>query len=141
KGIAMGIDCPPLECVESDRLLLERILRNLLDNAIKYTDAGYVRITAVRQRDELVVTVADSGRGIPEAEHARVFEEFYQLDNPERDRKRGLGLGLAIVKRLADLLQVQMQMTSMPGRGTEVRFVLPRSPAPAAIIPERQGNH
>ncbi len=140
KGIAMSVEVPPLECVESDRLLLERILRNLLDNAIKYTDAGYVRITAVPQRDELVVTIADSGRGIPEAEHARVFEEFYQLDNPERDRTRGLGLGLAIVKRLADLLQLRMQMTSAPGRGTEFRFVLPRTPAPAAIVPERRGN-
>src|SRR6266536_4311956 len=79
-------------------------------------------------------------RGLPEAEHARVFEEFYQLDNPERDRTRGLGLGLAIVKRLADLLQLRMQMTSAPGRGTEFRFVLPRTPAPAAIVPERRGN-
>src|SRR6266496_4110955 len=78
--------------------------------------------------------------GLPEAEHARVFEEFYQLDNPERDRTRGLGLGLAIVKRLADLLQLRMQMTSAPGRGTEFRFVLPRTPAPAAIVPEQRCN-
>ncbi len=140
KGLAMSVDCPPLECVESDRLLLERILRNLLDNAIKYTDAGGVRISAIPTADVLVVTVADSGRGIPESEHARVFEEFYQLDNPERDRTRGLGLGLAIVKRLADLLQLRMQMTSSPGRGTEFRLVLPRTAVPAAVAPARDDN-
>ncbi len=140
KGLAMSIDCPPLAYVESDRLLLERILRNLLDNAIKYTDAGQVRIAAVPEGDEFVVTVADSGRGIPAAEHGRVFEEFYQLDNPERDRTRGLGLGLAIVKRLSDLLQLQMRMTSMPGRGTEFRLVLPRTAAPATLVPERNEN-
>ena len=139
KGLTFRVDCPPSACVDSDRLLLERILRNLLDNAIKYTDAGEVRISVAPQVGEIVLTVADSGRGIPEAEHARVFEEFYQLDNPERDRTRGFGLGLAIVKRLADLLQLGMQMSSAPGRGTEFRFVLPRSAAPAERAAER-GN-
>ncbi len=129
KGIALSVDCPPHECIDSDRLLFERIVRNVLDNAIKYTDTGQVRVAAVVQEDDIVLTVADSGRGIPAAEHARVFEEFYQLDNPERDRTRGFGLGLAIVKRLADLLQIQTTMTSAPGQGTEFRFVLPRAPA------------
>jgi signal transduction histidine kinase/CheY-like chemotaxis protein len=134
KGIALAVDCSPLECVDCDRMLLERILRNLLDNAIKYTDRGEVRVTAATAGDEVVLTVADTGRGIPQAEHARVFEEFYQLENPERDRTKGFGLGLAIVKRLSDLLQLEMQMTSAPGRGTAFRFVLPRVAAPTTGI-------
>ncbi len=137
KGIALVVDCAPLECVDCDRLLLERILRNLLDNAIKYTDRGEVRIATAAQGDDAVLTVADTGRGIPPSEHARVFEEFYQLDNPERDRTKGFGLGLAIVKRLADLLQLDMQMNSAPGKGTVFRFVLPRVAAPVAGVDER----
>jgi signal transduction histidine kinase/ActR/RegA family two-component response regulator len=137
KGIALAIDCPPVECVDCDRMLLERILRNLLDNAIKYTERGEVRIAAAMAADDVVLTVADTGRGIPESEHARVFEEFYQLDNPERDRTKGFGLGLAIVKRLSDLLQLGMQMSSAPGQGTAFRFVLPRVAAPAAGVDDR----
>lgn len=137
KGIALVVDCGPLDCVDCDRLLLERILRNLLDNAIKYTDRGEVRVATAAEGEDVVLTVADTGRGIPPAEHARVFEEFYQLDNPERDRTKGFGLGLAIVKRLADLLQLDMRMSSAPGRGTAFRFVLPRVAAPAVGVDER----
>ena len=104
--------------VETDRLLLERVVRNLVDNAIKYTDAGSIRLDVAATGDDVTVTVADTGRGIPQAEHARVFEEFYQLDNPERDRTRGFGLGLSIVKRLSDLLGIRLEMESAPGRGT-----------------------
>jgi signal transduction histidine kinase/ActR/RegA family two-component response regulator len=110
--------------VETDRLLLERILRNLVDNAIKYTDAGRIRLDVAAAGDDVTVTVADTGRGIPQDEHARVFEEFYQLDNPERDRARGFGLGLSIVKRLADLLGIRLDMESAPGKGTTFRLRL-----------------
>jgi len=106
-------------------VLLERIVRNLLDNAIKYTDAGRVSVGVTRNGEDFIVKVADSGRGIPEAEQTRVFEEFYQLDNPERDRTRGLGLGLAIVRRLTELLRIRMDMRSSAGRGTTFQLSLP----------------
>ena len=69
--------------------------------------------------------VRDTGPGIPEAEHTRVFEEFYQLGNRERDRAQGLGLGLSIVKRLSELLQLNLVMRSAPGSGSEFTLQLP----------------
>jgi signal transduction histidine kinase len=135
KALQMDLDCPRDAFVETDEFLFERIVRNLLDNAIKYTDAGHVSITAVLETRGITLSIADSGRGIPEAEQERVFEEFYQLENPERDRTRGLGLGLAIVKRLADLLQISLKMTSTPGRGTIFRIVLPPAASAASAAP------
>jgi CheY-like chemotaxis protein len=136
KGLELAFECPREAFVDTDRTLLERIARNLLDNSIKYTDAGRVTLRAQREQGGFAVTVADSGRGIPESEQDRVFEEFYQLDNPERDRTRGLGLGLAIVKRLADLLAIGMDMTSVPGEGTTFRLLLPgaRSPSREQVV-------
>jgi len=135
KGLELTFDCPRDAFVDTDRTLFERIARNLLDNSIKYTDAGRVSLRAERAPGGIAVTVADSGRGIPESEQERVFEEFYQLDNPERDRTRGLGLGLAIVKRLADLLSIRMEMSSAPAEGTTFRLLLPaaRSPLPEPV--------
>jgi signal transduction histidine kinase/CheY-like chemotaxis protein len=132
KGLEMTASCTFDGVVQTDRLLLERIVRNLTDNAIKYTDAGSIRLGVARAGDDVVVSVADTGRGIPASEHARVFEEFYQLDNPERDRTRGFGLGLSIVKRLADLLDIRLDMESAPGAGTTFRLRLAVAPGGAA---------
>jgi len=118
KKLDFVLECADNAFVLTDQVLLERILRNLLDNAVKYTDAGSIRLQARPDGDTFVVTIADSGRGIPEDEQERVFDEFYQVDNPERDRTRGLGLGLAIVRRIANLLQLRLEMHSAPGVGT-----------------------
>jgi len=125
KGLQLVLECPPNAFVDTDRSILERILRNLLDNAVKYTESGYIALHAEPAAAGFSVSVTDTGRGIPENEIDHVFEEFYQLDNPERDRTRGLGLGLAIVKRLADLLQITMELTSRTGEGSAFRLVLP----------------
>ena len=137
KGLEMSASCTFSGVVETDRLLLERIVRNLADNAIKYTDAGSIRLGVAREGDEVVLSVADTGRGIPASEHARVFEEFYQLDNPERDRTRGFGLGLSIVKRLADLLGIRLEMESRTGVGTTFRLHLAAAPesTASAVLP------
>lgn len=112
--------------VRSDPLLLERIVRNLAANAVNYTERGGVVIGA-RRRGKLVrIEVWDSGPGIPEEEQQRVFEEFYQIANPERDRSKGLGLGLAIVKRLAELLHHPIDVRSKPGRGACFAVTVPR---------------
>ncbi len=112
KSLQLSVECPSSALVETDRKLLERVLRNLIENAIKYTSSGSVRLHAESVGNEWRIAITDSGCGIPEEERERVFEEFYQLGNPERDRRRGLGLGLAIVKRLVGLLQIKMEMTS-----------------------------
>jgi signal transduction histidine kinase len=125
KGLELSLECPPEALADSDPMLLERIVRNLLDNAIKYTERGSVGMRVEREPAGLCLAIADTGRGILETEQARVFEEFYQVDNPERDRTRGLGLGLAIVRRLADLLQIRIEMTSAPGQGTCFKLSLP----------------
>jgi len=137
KGLALALDAHAPLTVETDPVLFERILGNLIDNAIKYTASGSVRVAARAASDNVVVTITDSGPGIPRAEHERVFEEFYQLENRERDRARGIGLGLAIVRRLTELLRIGLELESDLGRGTTFRLTLPlvRDRRPAAREP------
>ncbi len=115
--------------VESDPVLLGRIVRNLVDNAIKYTAQGGVTLACEVDETTVRVVVRDTGPGIPEAERERIFEEFYQIGNPERDRAEGLGLGLAIVRRLAQLLGLKLKLKSEPGRGSSFSVKLARLPA------------
>jgi signal transduction histidine kinase/ActR/RegA family two-component response regulator len=132
KGLSLSLDCPREAFVETDPLLLERVLRNLLDNAIKYTSQGLVQLNVEREDEVWRIRVRDSGCGIAEAEQTRVFEEFYQIDNPERDRARGLGLGLSIVSRLVDLLDLTLTLESEPGQGSVFSL---RMAAAAAAMP------
>ena len=119
--------------VHSDPVLLERILRNLIANAIRYTERGGVLAAARRRGDGLVLEVWDSGVGIPAAERGRIFEEFYQLGTAGRSSRKGLGLGLAIIQRLCTLLGYRVRVDSRPGRGSVFRFEVPAAvPAPAA---------
>jgi len=133
KGLAFEVEPADAE-VLSDPVLLERVLRNLLDNAVKYTRDGKVRLLTRVSGDQVQLAVQDSGIGIAPQERERVFEEFYQIGNPERDRSKGLGLGLAIVRRLAQLLELKVEVQSAPGRGTTFSVALPRArpgrPAP-----------
>jgi signal transduction histidine kinase len=113
--------------VVSDPTLLERIVGNLVSNAIRYTPrGGRVSVSCQERGDGYCLEVADTGIGIPVDEQQRVFDEFYQIGNPERDRKKGLGLGLAIVKRLTGLLRHRLSMESAPKRGTIFSLQLPR---------------
>jgi len=125
KGLTMQMQSPASAHVCTDRLILERILRNLMENAVKYTDAGTISISVTSHHASYTVCVADTGPGIAAAEREAVFEEFYQLNNPGRDRRRGLGLGLAIVKRLADLLQSRVSLQSEEGVGSMFSLELP----------------
>lgn len=113
--------------VRCDALLLEQLLRNLVANALRYTDRGGVLVSArARGRDQVLVQVWDSGIGIAPHQQAEVFDEFVQVDNPGRDSARGLGLGLALVKRCAALLGTSVQLRSTPGRGSCFGVLLPR---------------
>ena len=140
KGLRLLLACPADACVSADTLLFERVLRNLVDNAIKYTAQGEVRLLVRPQAGGLQLVVSDTGLGIPADEQQRVFEEFYQVGNPERNRSQGLGLGLAIVRRLADLMQLQLVLRSAPGQGTQVSLLLPEAAwpvlPPAAPAPD-----
>lgn len=121
------------ECgVYSDPLLLERLLRNLLNNALLHAQAQHLRLSAAPDGDEIVLEVADDGRGLSEAEQAVVFEEFRQLDNPGRNVERGLGLGLAIVRQLAEVLEHPLHLHSQPGAGARFVLRLPLAEVPVA---------
>jgi signal transduction histidine kinase len=135
KRLAVRCDAVPGLRVATDRTLLERVVRNLVDNAIKYTDEGTVTVSVRRAQASVEIAVADTGRGIPAEERERIFEEFYQLGNPERDRQRGLGLGLAIVRRLVDLLGGRLRVDSEVGRGSTFTLALPAAGADAGPRP------
>lgn len=109
---------PTNAVVRSDPALLERIVRNLIGNAIRYTETGGVLVGCRTRGDRLWIEVYDTGRGIAEPDRRRIFEEFVQLDRPDRDRSEGIGLGLAIVERLARLLEHPVTVRSVEGRGT-----------------------
>lgn len=111
--------------IYTDKALMGAILRNLVTNAIAYTSQGGVLVSVRRRRNEILFQVWDTGCGIDEEHQDRVFEEFYQADNPERDRNKGLGLGLAIVRRMAALLGITVRFRSHPGRGTVFDLRMP----------------
>ena len=117
-------------CCQSDPILVERILANLVSNALRYTDHGQVLVAARRAGQDWVrFEVRDTGKGIPAEFQAKIFEEYFQLENTERDRDKGLGLGLSIVTRLASLLGSKMQVRSTPGKGSCFSFQLARCQA------------
>lgn len=111
--------------VKSDRVLLERILRNLVSNGLKYTSEGSVTLNAEMNEGKVRILVADTGHGIPKNEQEAIFNEYYQLHNPERDRAKGLGLGLSIVRRLATLLELDVKIASEHARGTTFEILAP----------------
>lgn len=120
--------------VNSDATLVELILRNLVSNAVRYTERGGVLIGCRRRAGQVVVEVWDSGIGIDAAQHQSIFREFHQLGNPERDRHKGLGLGLAIADGLARTLGLALSLASRPGRGSVFRLALPLTRA--AVVQE-----
>ena len=117
----------------ADPLVVERILRNLVSNAIRYTEDGGVLVSCRKRGDQLCLQVWDTGIGIAEKEQVRIFDEFYQTQSTrplEPHHRKGLGLGLAIVKRLADLMQAPLTLRSRVGHGTTFSLLLPMGRAP-----------
>jgi len=122
---------PTRLAVVTDALLLERVLRNLLANAVRYTPAGGIVLGVRRRADRVRIDVIDTGIGIADADTTRVFEEFVQLAGAPRKHAggRGMGLGLAIVRRLAALCGHEVELASAPGRGSRFSIAVPRAPA------------
>lgn len=113
--------------VNTDEVLLERILRNIVINAIRYTSGGEVHVQCCLESDKLVVRVADTGIGIKEENLERIFEEFFQVENDARDRRKGLGLGLSIVRQLCALLDLKVMVESTYGVGSIFSVYVPIS--------------
>jgi signal transduction histidine kinase len=126
KGLRLVIRCGEAT-VHSDRLLLERIVRNLVANAVRYTDRGGVLVACRRSSrpGQVKVEVWDTGCGVEPDQQERIFREFYQIPRPDRERTQGLGLGLAIVRGAAELLGCPLSLASRPGRGSVFRLEVP----------------
>ncbi len=124
KGLGFQLDGPDAT-VYCDPTLLENMLRNLIGNAIRFTRSGEVKVVWHCEGPQVLIEVRDTGIGIPEEDREHIFQEFLQLNNPERDRTKGLGLGLAIVRRLAGLLQITITLQSTEGSGSIFRLAVP----------------
>ena len=144
KGLQVGIAPMPEVHVTSDRHLLGRMVRNLVENAVRYTERGQVTVACRSIDDKLRIEVCDTGIGIPAEQLGRIFEEFHQVANPERDKSRGLGLGLAIVQRLSVILGHRVEVRSELGKGSVFSIELDRaagaSAAPGMAAEEADGD-
>ncbi len=143
KGLALRLR-GDRQVVHADPLLVERIMRNLVSNAIRYTQDGTVLVSARRRGQEVLLQVWDTGMGIAEAEQQRIFEEFYQVPRERaetEEQRKGLGLGLSIVHRLTQLMKAPLSLSSRRGHGTvfSVRLPLGRISAPPPAAQPRTG--
>jgi signal transduction histidine kinase/ActR/RegA family two-component response regulator len=129
RGLELRVRSTPL-CVLSDAELLQRMLENLVGNALKYTSQGGVVVVARQRGDKVWIDVRDTGIGIAPHQLQQIFEEFYQVNNPGRDRSKGLGIGLSIVARISRLLDHPVEVRSKPGCGSTFRLVLPQGQPP-----------
>jgi len=111
--------------VDSDAALTEQICVNLVTNALRYTRQGGILVAARKRGGQVAIEVFDTGLGIAPEDQARIFDEFVQVGNPERDRSKGLGLGLAIAQRLAHLLGSRVELKSEVARGSHFSLSLP----------------
>ena len=129
--------------VSSDASLLAQMIRNMISNALKYTDRGGVLVGCRRRGDVVSIEVWDTGIGIDDADQETIFEEYHQVDNAARERSRGLGLGLSIVKRLGELLDHRVRVRSRRGKGScfsvEVPFGAP-VPVGTAVVAVPRGD-
>lgn len=131
--------------LHTDPTLLFRVLSNLVANAVRYTERGGIVVACRKRAGGACIEVWDSGIGIPAEQYERVFEEFYQLHNPGRDRSRGLGLGLATVRRLCRLLEHDLSLDSVVGRGSRFSIRVPLAdpehmPASASTVEQKVPN-
>lgn len=134
KGLVLRL-VPSRLTVRSDPVLLGRVIRNLLQNAIRYSDKGAILLGCRRQRGRARIEVWDTGIGIPETNLQQIFEEFYQVGNSERDRRQGLGLGLPIVQRLCQLLGHDLSVRSREGAGSVFSVGIPLAEGASQPVP------
>ena len=124
----------------SDPILLEQMVRNLVGNALRYTRQGGVLVAVRRRHQDLVIQVWDTGAGIAEQDQQRIFEDFVQLDNAERNQAKGLGLGLAIVQRAARLMDIDITLRSRVGKGSCFSILVPAAQGKALTTTQAQAS-
>jgi signal transduction histidine kinase/CheY-like chemotaxis protein len=132
KGLHLSV-VPSSSWVRTDAILLERILLNLVSNAVRYTARGGVVVGCRRRGDSVRIEVWDSGIGVAEGEHRSIFGEFYQVDAPLPGQRAGLGLGLSIVDGLCRLLGHPIELVSRPGKGSRFAVSVPLAAARRAV--------
>ena len=120
--------------VISDRILLGQLLQNLLGNALKYTEKGFVKVAETSDADGFLICIEDSGNGVPSDKLERIFDEYYQVDQSGKQRS-GVGLGLAIVREVSRLLGYSVTISSEIGRGTLVRVRIPQTQVGSDTLP------
>lgn len=111
--------------VYTDPVLFGRVLRNLISNAIKFTQLGLVKVSYVQEQQDIVLSVADTGVGIPPSQLDKVFDEYHQVSNEARNREEGIGLGLSVVQKMCQLLKIPVELASVLGQGTTFTLRLP----------------
>ena len=140
KGLALRLEIAHDLTVLTDPNLLERVVRNLLNNAVKFTERGSVLLSLRQVQGQAVIGVTDTGCGIAPEHQREVFQEFVQLNNPERDRTRGMGLGLSIVQRLCRLLEIDLNLQSATRQGARFELTLPVHEQQAAVRQRAPGD-
>jgi signal transduction histidine kinase len=126
KHLALKSELPAdLPRAHGDERRIAQVLLNLVGNAIKFTDAGEVVVRASAANGSFTIAVRDTGPGIPQADHGKIFEEFQQADTSSTRKKGGTGLGLAIVKRIVEMHGGKIGVESRPGQGATFAFTLP----------------
>jgi signal transduction histidine kinase len=124
KNLGLLCHAPSRMIISTDRVKVERILSNLIDNAIKFTKSGVVELVVETRTSDVAIHVADTGEGITAEDQAAIFNDFFQVHNSERDSRKGFGLGLAIAQRLAQQLGGNLTVESTSGRGSRFTLVL-----------------
>ena len=140
---AAGLGFRVMPCtlsIRSDRRLLEQMLRNLISNALKYTQRGRVLVGCRRRQGKLRIEIWDTGIGIPQSELKAIFEEYHQVDNAARQRSHGLGLGLSIVKSLGELLGHPIRVRSLQGKGSVFSIEVPLTPSGVPSAPDHRAR-
>jgi signal transduction histidine kinase len=124
KGLDLLCQVPSRMIVATDRVKVERIVSNLIDNAIKFTKSGAVELVVETRANDVAIHVADTGVGISAENQTAIFNDFFQVHNRERDSRKGFGLGLAIARRLARQLGGDLTVESAPARGSRFTLLL-----------------
>ncbi len=126
KGVEFVCHAPPQSLViQADRVKLARVVGNLVGNAVKFTRQGRVVLEATQHNGSVQIRVSDTGPGIPTEHHHQIFDEYFQIKNPQREHEKGSGLGLAICKRLAHAMEADLSVQSNPGDGSTFTITLP----------------
>lgn len=148
KGVAFQAECDDEILVRADAMLLDRVVRNLVDNAVKFTASGSIKLTATIENGSVLISIKDTGVGIAADQQETIFDAFYRTTESVNKGVQGIGLGLSVAKQMIELMEGELKLQSIPGEGTEITLRLGEggeadadaaasSDAPRTVLPER----